>query len=543
MIFSKRINESPSLRKLFKNRGAVIAMTIIGLYMLLFVWITGMQVVSAVGNATGAFDLSERPVLGALLTEKTSEQVGAKEEPGFGLVSEPEQRIEQTKSYFERAGRVFGQIEQQDVERARADQSGEELVELASLEDVFAYAALAERRVADVPVEELKAIYDEGMAIFERQDTLRELRSLVPEIQISMEQLDGFSAQLKDGVDLSEDDIEILYDELALTLDELIELVDEYVEVLDDPNDPLSAVETASLLDAVDALFDLEPMDPVYDEAVVGQIRDGLSGASERINAQVNAKLDEIEPVLMRLYPMPTGVEGAVYKLRMLLGTDRQGQSILLRALYSAKIAIQVGLIVAFFAVLFGSIIGAAAGYFGGAIDHVVIWLYSTFSSIPYLVLLVVLSFMFTGSSVERTLIPLYVAFSLTFWIGPCRVTRGEALKLRSLDYVQAAQALGASRARILLKHILPNTSHLMFINSSLLFIGAIKGEVVLTYLGLGLKDGVSWGNMITQSGEQIRAGFFWQIGSATFFMFVLVLSFNVLTDALQDAFDPKHVG
>jgi peptide/nickel transport system permease protein len=226
-----------------------------------------------------------------------------------------------------------------------------------------------------------------------------------------------------------------------------------------------------------------------------------------------------------------------------MLGTDQQGRSIMLRALYSAKIAIQVGLIVSLIAVAFGSIIGAAAGYFGDMIDHVVIWLYSTFSSIPYLVLLVVLAFMFTGSMFEGTLIPLYVAFCLTYWIGPCRVTRGEALKLKSLDYVQAAQALGASKSRILLRHIIPNTSHLMFINSSLLFIGAIKGEVVLTFLGLGLKEGASWGIMISQSKPEVVSGFFWQIGAATFFMFVLVLAFNVLTDALQDAFDPKHVG
>jgi peptide/nickel transport system permease protein len=210
---------------------------------------------------------------------------------------------------------------------------------------------------------------------------------------------------------------------------------------------------------------------------------------------------------------------------------------------YSAKVAIQVGVIVSVFAVGFGSLIGAAAGYFGGWVDHAVIWLYSTLSSIPDLVLLVVLAFMFSGSSWERTLVPLYVAFALTYWIGPCRVTRGESLKLKQLDYVQAANALGAGRARILTRHIIPNTAHLVFINLSLLFIAAIKGEVVLTFLGLGLKEGASWGIMVDQSRAEVVSGFFWQIGAATFFMFVLVLAFNVLTDALQDAFDPKHVG
>ena len=104
--------------------------------------------------------------------------------------------------------------------------------------------------------------------------------------------------------------------------------------------------------------------------------------------------------------------------------------------------------------------------------------------------------------------------------------------------------AIGFGRFYILMRHILPNTLHLMFINFSLLFIGAIKGEVILTFLGLGLPlgSGASWGIMISQAKAEVVQGFFWQIGAATFFMFLLVLAFNILSDALQDAFDPKHV-
>jgi peptide/nickel transport system permease protein len=140
-------------------------------------------------------------------------------------------------------------------------------------------------------------------------------------------------------------------------------------------------------------------------------------------------------------------------------------------------------------------------------------------------------------------LIPVYTAFCLTFWIGPCRIIRGEVLKLRELEYVQAATAVGFGRMHILLKHILPNTAHLMFINFSLLFIGAIKAEVILSFLNLGVKNEPSWGVMIQQAKQEVISGFFWQIGAATLFMFILVLAFNVLSDALQDAFDPKHVG
>lgn len=254
------------------------------------------------------------------------------------------------------------------------------------------------------------------------------------------------------------------------------------------------------------------------------------------------AKVKELEAVVAKLYPEPTGAARWRRYAELLLGTDRQGRSIFLRGVYSVKVAIQIGFITALISVLIGVSLGAAAAFFGGWVDHGVIWLYTTLSSVPNIVLLVVLAYMFTGSAVDGTLIPVYVAFGATFWIGTCRVVRGETLKLKELEYIQAATAIGAGRTRIMLRHILPNVSHLMLINFSLLFIGAIKSEVILSFLGLGVKKGPSWGIMISQSGPEVITGFFWQIGAATALMFVLVLAFNILTDALQDAFDPKHL-
>ena len=253
-------------------------------------------------------------------------------------------------------------------------------------------------------------------------------------------------------------------------------------------------------------------------------------------------RLTELEGIVEGLYLRPEGAAGSFHDLAVLLGTDRQGRSISLRALYSIKIAVQIGLVAALISVLIGTILGGVAAFFGGWVDHMIVWLYSTFSAIPYIVLLMVLASMFLGSEFEGTLFPVYTAFCLTFWIGPCRVIRGEVLKLRELEYVQAATAIGFGRMRVLLRHILPNTAHLMFINFSLLFIGAIKAEVILSFLGLGVKNEPSWGVMINQSRQEVISGFFWQIGAATGFMFLLVLAFNVVSDALQDAFDPKHV-
>jgi peptide/nickel transport system permease protein len=257
----------------------------------------------------------------------------------------------------------------------------------------------------------------------------------------------------------------------------------------------------------------------------------------------LRAGLAEIEAIDERIMPMPEGLRGAVYRLRMSLGTDRQGRSILMRSLYSVMVALQVGVVVGLVSVLVGSVLGALAAFFRGWVDQAVQWLYSTFSSVPNLVLLALLVYMFQGGRFDGTLVPVYVALSATFWIGPCRIVRGEVIKIRELEYVQAATAIGFGRFYVVMRHVLPNTIHLMLINFSLLFIAAIKSEVILTFLGLGVKKGASWGLMISQAAQEVINGFFWQIGTATGFMFVLVLAFNVLSDALQDAFDPKHVG
>jgi ABC-type dipeptide/oligopeptide/nickel transport system permease subunit len=522
-----RINSSPSLRKLFRNRLALCAMGIVGVYLLVFFWILAMEGVAGVGRLTGAYDLTERPVLGALLPERTLERVGAANLPGFGLDAAPAERTEQTYFYLELVGNVLSAIERQSV----SDES-------AAL--MFEEIALAERRVADVRLAELGAMHRRAMEQFDSQASLRVLRARLFATRLAARQADEFSAMYRErGPD---DDAALMVEEVMLSLEEVAFQLEELLPGVPEGS-PLAGIDPAEFFAAAEALTEEPFPEPLYDPALTERLREAIAERLEGIDDEIDSKLDELEPLIGELMPVPQGVEGFLYRLRLLLGTDRQGRSIFIRAVYSAKVAIQVGVIVSVFAVGFGSLLGAAAGYFGGVVDHAVIWLYSTFSSIPDLVLLIVLAFLFRGSEIERTLIPLYVAFAMTYWIGPCRVTRGEALKLKQLDFVQAANALGAGNGRILVRHILPNTAHLVFINLSLLFIAAIKGEVVLTYLGLGLKEGASWGIMVDQSQPEVVSGFFWQIGAATFFMFVLVLAFNVLTDALQDAFDPKHVG
>ena len=304
------------------------------------------------------------------------------------------------------------------------------------------------------------------------------------------------------------------------------------------------AYEELELFGAVPAIANVEEAKARVDELWkrFDELSD-ISESDEGLDEAGRASLAEFADEVDALWTVLEANRSLKQSWATWLGTDRQGRSILLRALYSIKVAVQVGLVAAFVSVLIGTILGGIAAFFGGWVDHVIVWLYSMFSAIPYIVLLMVLASMFLGCSVENTLIPVYVSFCMTFWIGPCRVIRGEVMKLRELEYVQAATTLGFGRFRVLLRHVLPNTAHLMFINFSLLFVGAIKAEVILSFLNLGVKNQPSWGVMISQAKQEVIGGFFWQIGAATFFMFVLVLAFNILSDALQDAFDPKHVG
>ena len=235
------------------------------------------------------------------------------------------------------------------------------------------------------------------------------------------------------------------------------------------------------------------------------------------------------------------------------LGTDRQGRSILLRAIWSIDVAVVVGSVTGLAAVLVGTLLGCVAGFFGGRVDATIVWFYSTVESIPYLLLLLVLSYstdLFFDRLFDRTqieafsepgLIVVCVALGATFWTGPCRVIRGEAIRLRDGEFVTAATALGASRARIVLRHVVPNVAHLSLVYFSLAFIGAVKSEVILSFLGYGVRNRPSWGLMIDSASRGgLAIDFYWEIGAATLFMFLLVLAFNVFTDSLQDALDPK---
>lgn len=229
---------------------------------------------------------------------------------------------------------------------------------------------------------------------------------------------------------------------------------------------------------------------------------------------------------------------GATYETpnsKFWFGTDLLGRDVFAKVLHGAQIAFMAGIVASLIAIPIGAVLGAMAGYFGGWIDEIVVWLYSTVASVPQILLLISVSHV-----LGRGLTAVYVAIGLTSWVGICRLIRSEVLKHKQQDYVSAARALGASNARLIFRHILPNVFHLIIIDFSLRFIAAIKFEAILSYLGLGAQAEPSWGIMIADSKEELLQGIWWQLTAATSAMFILVLAFNIVGDALRDALDPR---
>lgn len=223
---------------------------------------------------------------------------------------------------------------------------------------------------------------------------------------------------------------------------------------------------------------------------------------------------------------------------QFIFGTDIFGRSVFLKMIKGAETAVAIGLATSAITIFIGTILGMVSGYFGGLIDELIVWFYTTLSSIPGIMLLVAIAFiMGKGTST------VFISLGITSWVGLCRIVRGEVMRHKDREYSQAASALGAGHFRKLFKHILPNITHVIIINFSLTFEMAIKSEVILSYLGLGVQGRPSWGTMIDDSKLELSRGVWWQLAAATLAMFLIVLAFNILGDALRDALDPKLKG
>jgi len=227
-------------------------------------------------------------------------------------------------------------------------------------------------------------------------------------------------------------------------------------------------------------------------------------------------------------------------KATLPFGGDKWGRDVLKKTIKGSETSIFVGLASAALATFLGTVFGAFSGYFGKWVDDAFNWFYSVFSSIPYLLLILAVAAVLQ----QKGTLTIILILGLTGWTGVFRLIRAEYLKHKGREYVQAADAIGASNIRRMFLHIFPNVSHVVLVQLSILVVGFIKSEVILSFLGFGVPvDVVSWGSMLNEAQNELILGKWWQLVAAGTAMALLVTAFSLFTDALRDALDPKLKG
>ncbi len=239
-----------------------------------------------------------------------------------------------------------------------------------------------------------------------------------------------------------------------------------------------------------------------------------------------------------------------------IFGTDKIGHDVFYASVKSIRTGLLIGILTTVFMLPFALLFGMAAGFFGGWIDDVIQYLYTTLSSIPGVLLIsasILVMQMYIASHpdlfptliqrADARLLALCIILGITSWASLCRLLRAETLKLRELEFVQAARALSVSKIKIIFRHIMPNVMHIVLITIVLDFSMLVLAEAVLSYVGVGVDPTTfSWGNIINSSRLELAREpiVWWPLLSALVFMFVLVLSANLFSDSVRDALDPR---
>jgi len=265
-----------------------------------------------------------------------------------------------------------------------------------------------------------------------------------------------------------------------------------------------------------------------------------------------------LRPLLISILII-TGLIGMTFNLAAayhVLGTDKVGQDVLYLSLKSIRTGLIIGTVTTLVTLPLALLFGIAAGYWRGWVDDAIQYLYTVLNSIPSVLLIAAAVLMMqvtiemhpewfdnSAARADLRLVFLCLILGVTSWTGLCRLLRGETLKLRELEYIQAAQAFGVSSFRILTRHIVPNVMHIILIALVMDFSGLVLAEAVLSYVGVGVDPTmISFGTMI--NGARLEMGrepmVWWALAAAFAFMLVLVLAANLFADAVRDAFDPR---
>ena len=270
------------------------------------------------------------------------------------------------------------------------------------------------------------------------------------------------------------------------------------------------------------------------------------------------------EPVTTERYALRLFTKGAPYKLFgvlpadrhlfgvdapgriFVLGADDTGRDVWTRLLFGSQVSLTVGLIGIVISFSMGLLLGGVSGYFGGWIDVAIMRTTELLLSIPGLYLIVALRGVFPlDLPSQQTYLAIVAILAFIGWASLARVIRGMVLSLRQAEYVLAAEAMGASSLRIILRHILPNTMSFVIVAATVAVPGYILGEVFLSFLGVGVQPpAASWGNMLNAARSQrVLTSFPWMLLAPGVAIFVTVMAFNFLGDGLRDALDPRRAG
>jgi ABC-type dipeptide/oligopeptide/nickel transport system permease subunit len=218
-------------------------------------------------------------------------------------------------------------------------------------------------------------------------------------------------------------------------------------------------------------------------------------------------------------------------------GADKWGHDVIKKTIKGGETSIVVGLVAALVAVALGTVFGALSGFYGGPVDDFFNWFYSIFTSIPSILMILTVAAVLQ----QKGVLTIVLILGLTGWTGPYRLMRAEYIKHKAREYVMAADAIGASSWRKMFSHIFPNVSHVALVQLSILVVGFIKAEVILSFLGFGVPVGVvSWGSMLNEAQNELILGKWWQLTAAASAMALLVTAFSLFADGLRDALDPK---
>ena len=216
-------------------------------------------------------------------------------------------------------------------------------------------------------------------------------------------------------------------------------------------------------------------------------------------------------------------------------GTDNLGRDVFARTWYGAKISLFIGLMASLIDLVIGVIWGAAAGFFGGKVDEYLMRIADVLYGVPYLLVVILLMVI-----MPKGLWTMIIAMTITGWIGMARIVRGQVMQLKSEEYILASSSLGASNARLLFKHLIPNTFGPILVTLTLTIPTAIFTEAFLSYLGLGVPaPRASWGTMSSDALSAFQY-YPYQLFFPAFFICLTILAFNVVGDGLRDALDPK---